>query len=107
MIPGEFLIDDGEIEFNSGLRSISVAVTNTGDRPIQVGSHYHFYEVNPALSFDRAATLGMHLDITPSTAVRFEPGLTRTVTLVPFQGDVASMVLDKRLWGSLRLKGRI
>lgn len=105
MIPGEFLIDDGEIEFNSGLRSISVAVTNTGDRPIQVGSHYHFYEVNPALSFDRATTLGMHLDITPSTAVRFEPGLTRTVTLVQFQGERRIYGFRQEVMGKLKVEG--
>jgi urease beta subunit len=86
MIPGEYFIDDGVIEFNKGVENISIQVTNTGDRPIQIGSHYHFYEVNPALSFDRSKALGMHLDITPSTAVRFEPGLTRTVNLIPFVG---------------------
>ena len=86
MIPGEFIIDDGEIEFYKGLSKLELTVSNTGDRPIQIGSHYHFYEVNPALQFDREKALGMHLDITPVTAIRFEPGLTRTVTLVPYQG---------------------
>lgn len=86
MIPGEFIIDEGEIEFNKGLGKLELTVSNTGDRPIQIGSHYHFYEVNPALQFDREKALGMHLDITPGTAIRFEPGLTRTVTLVPYQG---------------------
>lgn len=86
MIPGEFIIDEGEIEFNKGLGKLELTVSNTGDRPIQIGSHYHFYEVNPALQFDREKALGMHLDITPGTSIRFEPGLTRTVTLVPYQG---------------------
>lgn len=86
MIPGEFIIDEGEIEFNKGLGKLELTVSNTGDRPIQIGSHYHFYEVNPALQFDREKALGMHLDIAPGTAIRFEPGLTRTVTLVPYQG---------------------
>ena len=86
MIPGEFIIDDGEIEFYKGLSKLELTVSNTGDRPIQIGSHYHFYEVNPALQFDLEKALGMHLDITPGTAIRFEPGLTRTITLVPYQG---------------------
>ncbi|MGN1392510.1 MAG: urease subunit beta [Succinivibrionaceae bacterium] len=86
MIPGEFIIDEGVIEFNKDLKKVSVKVANLGDRPIQVGSHYHFFEVNPALSFSREEAYGMHLDIVPGTAIRFEPGLTRTVTLVPFLG---------------------
>lgn len=87
MIPGELWIDDGEIELNAGLPTIQVQVANTGDRPIQVGSHFHFFEVNPALQFDRATTRGMRLDIPAGTAVRFEPGDEKTVTLVPYRGS--------------------
>ena len=86
MIPGEVIPAEGEIEINAGLVAIALDVTNTGDRPIQVGSHYHFFETNPALSFDRAAAKGYRLDIASGTAVRFEPGQTRTVALVPFTG---------------------
>lgn len=86
MIPGEFFIQDGDIELNATLPVTIIKVANTGDRPIQVGSHYHFAEVNPALQFPRGQALGKHLDIAPGTAVRFEPGLARTVTLVPYQG---------------------
>ena len=87
MIPGEIITNDGEIELNAGLPKTTLTVANTGDRPIQVGSHYHFAETNPALYFDRAAARGQHLDIAAGTAVRFEPGQTRDITLVPFQGD--------------------
>ena len=87
MIPGEYIVADGEIELNSGLKSIALSVANTGDRPIQVGSHYHFAETNPALNFDREAAIGMRLDIAAGTAVRFEPGQTRQVQLVSFQGE--------------------
>ena len=87
MIPGEYQIQPGEIELNAGRRTITLSVANSGDRPIQVGSHYHFAETNAALEFDRAAARGMRLDIASGTAVRFEPGQTRTVTLVPFVGD--------------------
>ena len=86
MTPGEFLIEDGEIELNAGRERQTIDVANSGDRPIQVGSHYHFYETNPALSFDREKTRGLRLDIPAGTAVRFEPGQTRTVRLVPFAG---------------------
>jgi urease subunit beta len=86
MIPGEMLIDAGEIELNAGRPTVTLTVANTGDRPIQVGSHFHFYEVNKALSFDREQALGMRLDIPAGTAVRFEPGDEREVTLVPFVG---------------------
>ena len=86
MIPGEFLIDDGEHELNPGRDKLSLIVANTGDRPIQVGSHYHFYETNPALRFNRDKARGMRLDIAPGTAVRFEPGATREVSLVPLTG---------------------
>ena len=86
MIPGEMLIRDGEIELNAGRKTLTVTVSNTGDRPIQVGSHYHFFETNPALSFDRKKARGMRLDIAAGTAVRFEPGQTREVTLVALAG---------------------
>jgi urease subunit beta len=86
MIPGEIVTQDGEIELNAGRPTIEVQVANTGDRPIQVGSHYHFYETNAALSFDRETARGYRLDIAAGTAVRFEPGQTRTVTLVEMAG---------------------
>ena len=87
MIPGEMIVAKGEIELNQGRKSVSVEVANTGDRPIQVGSHYHFYETNSALTFDRDKTRGFRLDIAAGTAVRFEPGQTRSITLVEFAGD--------------------
>ena len=86
MTPGELLIDDGEIELNAGRATAAVVVENTGDRPIQVGSHYHFFETNPALKFDRKKARGMRLDIAAGTAVRFEPGQTRDVQLVALAG---------------------
>jgi urease subunit gamma/beta len=85
-VPGEVMVQEGEIIFNEGAERIVLTVANTGDRPIQVGSHYHFYETNPALSFDREKARGMRLDIAPGTAVRFEPGSTREVVLVPLSG---------------------
>ena len=87
MIPGELLPADGDIELNAGRETITLAVANTGDRPIQVGSHFHFFEVNTALQFDREQARGMRLDIPAGTAVRFEPGDEREVTLVPFVGS--------------------
>jgi len=86
MIPGEYFIKGGEIEINAGRKTITMSVTNTGDRPIQVGSHYHFFETNPALKFDRKKARGTRLDIAAGTAVRFEPGQTRDVTLVALAG---------------------
>ena len=86
MIPGEIIPADGEIELNAGLPRVTLTVANTGDRPIQVGSHYHFAEANPALAFDRAQARGMRLDIAAGTAIRFEPGQTRDVTLIPYRG---------------------
>jgi urease subunit beta len=86
MIPGEMFIKPGEIELNVGRRTVKLTVSNTGDRPIQVGSHYHFYETNPALTFDRNKARGMRLDIAAGTAVRFEPGQTRDITLVALAG---------------------
>ena len=86
MIPGEIITKDGDITLNAGRKTVTLAVTNTGDRPIQVGSHYHFFETNPALQFDRAQARGMRLDIAAGTAVRFEPGQTREVRLVALDG---------------------
>jgi len=86
MIPGEVFPQPGDVELNAGLPRTTMTVANTGDRPIQVGSHYHFAETNPALSFDRAVARGQRLDIAAGTAVRFEPGQTREVTLVPYRG---------------------
>ena len=86
MIPGELLIDEGEHELNPGRSKTTIIVANTGDRPIQVGSHYHFFETNPALKFDRKKARGMRLDIAAGTAVRFEPGQTRDVQLVALAG---------------------
>ena len=87
MIPGEIITPDGHITFNAGQPTITVLVANGGDRPVQVGSHYHFYETNPSLRFERENARGLRLDIAPGTAVRFEPGQTREVTLVAFGGD--------------------
>jgi urease beta subunit len=86
MIPGELLPEPGDIELNAGLARTVLTVANTGDRPIQVGSHYHFAETNPALSFDRIQARGQRLDIAAGTAVRFEPGQTREITLIPYLG---------------------
>jgi urease subunit beta len=87
MIPGEMAILDGDIELNPGRETVSLSVANSGDRPIQVGSHYHFFETNPALHFDRAQARGFRLDIPAGTAVRFEPGQSRTVELVAYGGE--------------------
>ncbi|HEU4376753.1 MAG TPA: urease subunit beta [Telluria sp.] len=87
MIPGEYRLEPGDIEINAGRRTCTVLVANSGDRPIQVGSHFHFFEVNTALLFERAATFGMRLNIAAGTAVRFEPGQRRTVELVDLAGD--------------------
>jgi urease subunit beta len=87
MIPGEIITVDGDIELNAGRRTQTLSVANTGDRPIQVGSHYHFFETNPALAFDRQAARGFRLDIAAGTAVRFEPGQTRDVHLVEIGGN--------------------
>ncbi len=86
MHPGEFFIRDGDIELNAGRKTVKLTVANTGDRPIQVGSHYHFFETNPALKFERNKARGMRLDIPAGTAVRFEPGQSREVTLVALAG---------------------
>jgi urease subunit beta len=86
MIPGEIITQDGDITLNANRQTVTLAVTNTGDRPIQVGSHYHFFETNPALKFERKKARGMRLNIPAGTAVRFEPGQSREVTLIPFAG---------------------
>ncbi|ANL48097.1 urease subunit beta [Rhizobium sp. L9] len=86
MIPGEIIAASGDIELNAGVPTVTLEVSNTGDRPVQVGSHYHFAETNAGLSFDRAAAHGKRLDIPAGTAVRFEPGQTRSVTLIPLSG---------------------
>lgn len=87
MIPGEYQLMDGEIELCTGRERLSLEVANTGDRPVQIGSHYHFAEANPALRFDREKARGHRLDVAAGTAIRFEPGQTRRVTLIPFVGD--------------------
>ncbi|OHE62065.1 MAG: urease subunit beta [Thiobacillus sp. GWE1_62_9] len=101
MIPGEMQIEPGEIELNAGRPTLTLVVANTGDRPVQVGSHYHFYETNAALAFDREATRGMRLDIAAGTAVRFEPGQTRTVQLVAYAGERKVYGFQGRIMGPL------
>ena len=101
MIPGELLTDGGSIELNEGRPVTEIAVANTGDRPIQVGSHYHFAETNPALEFDRAQARGQRLDIPAGTAVRFEPGQRRTVTLVPYAGERKVFGFNGQVMGAL------
>ena len=86
MIPGEYQLKDGDIELCAGRKRITVDVANTGDRPVQIGSHYHFAEANPALDFDRAKARGYRLDVAAGSAIRFEPGQAREVTLIPFAG---------------------
>ena len=101
MIPGEILPAEGEIELNAGLPTTQLEVANTGDRPVQVGSHYHFAETNAALEFDRDLARGQRLDIPAGTATRFEPGQTRTVTLVPFGGARVVQGFDGQVMGKL------
>lgn len=101
MIPGEIFPAEGDIELNAGREALRMVVANTGDRPVQVGSHYHFAETNAALSFDREAARGMRLDIAAGTAVRFEPGQTREVQLVPYGGDRAVWGFNKAVMGGL------
>ena len=105
MIPGEILPAEGEIELNAGRDTITVAVVNTGDRPIQVGSHYHFAETNIGLAFDRVAARGRRLDIPAGTAIRFEPGQTRDVTLVAYAGDRRVFGFNGRVMGALDTEG--
>ena len=101
MIPGEIIPKSGDIELNVGAPQITIEVANTGDRPIQVGSHYHFFETNAGLSFDRDATRGMRLDIAAGTAVRFEPGQTREVRLIPLSGDRTVFGFRQQIMGPL------
>lgn len=101
MVPGELLVDEGEHTLNVGRRTCTLVVENTGDRPIQVGSHYHFAETNPALRFDRAAARGMRLNIASGTAVRFEPGQQRTVELVDYAGARAVWGFRGTVMGAL------
>ena len=101
MIPGEILTADGDLTLNEGLEQITLEVANTGDRPVQVGSHYHFAETNAALEFDRAAARGMRLDIASGTAVRFEPGQRREVRLVPYRGARRVFGFNQDVMGDL------
>ena len=104
MIPGEYAIKDGELTLNEGREKISLSVSNSGDRPIQVGSHYHFYETNPALEFERETARGFRLDIPAGTAVRFEPGQSRTVDLVAYAGSREVYGFNGKIMGSLEEK---
>ena len=101
MIPGETFIEAGEIELNAGRETLTLVVANSGDRPIQVGSHYHFFETNTALTFDRASTRGFRLNIAAGTAVRFEPGQSRTVELVALSGDRIVYGFQGQVMGAL------
>jgi urease subunit beta len=101
MIPGEIITADGEIELNEGLPTVTMKVANSGDRPIQVGSHYHFFETNEGLKFDRDKARGMRLDIAAGTAMRFEPGQERDVTLVPLGGKREVYGFQQKIMGAL------
>ena len=101
MIPGEVITADGDITLNDGADTVTLTVANTGDRPVQVGSHYHFFETNEALSFDRDSARGMRLDIAAGTAVRFEPGQSRDVTLVPIGGSRRVFGFQQKIMGDL------
>lgn len=101
MIPGEMFVEEGDIELNTGRETVTISVANTGDRPIQVGSHFHFYEVNNALRFDREQARGMRLDIPAGTAVRFEPGDEKAVTLVALAGSREVYGLNNKINGPL------
>jgi len=101
MIPGELFPADGDLTLNAGATAITLMVANTGDRPVQVGSHYHFAETNPALDFDRAAARGMRLDIASGTAVRFEPGQRREVQLIPIGGARRIFGFNQQIMGEL------
>ena len=101
MIPGEILTADKDIILNANKNSVRILVANAGDRPVQVGSHYHFYEANPALEFDREATFGMRLDIAAGTAVRFEPGQEREIQLIPYSGNRLVFGFNQKIMGKL------
>ena len=102
MIPGEVIVAKGEVELNAGRKTVTVAVTNSGDRPIQVGSHYHFFETNEALKFERSKARGFRLNIAAGTAVRFEPGQTRTVELVALGGGRKVYGFNSKIMGPLK-----
>ncbi len=104
MIPGEIIVASGDIELNAGRRPLRISVANTGDRPVQVGSHYHFYETNSALSFEREKTYGCRLNIAAGTAVRFEPGQTREIDLVEYVGERRVYGFNARVMGPLEKK---
>ena len=101
MIPGEIITKDGDITLNQDQTAITLSVSNTGDRPVQVGSHYHFFETNQALEFDRSATRGLRLNIAAGTAVRFEPGQTREVNLIPLLGSKTVYGFNQKIMGKL------
>jgi len=101
MIPGQYLLQDGDIDINEGRTTVTLVVANSGDRPIQVGSHFHFFEVNTALQFGRSAAIGMRLNIAAGTAVRFEPGQQRTVELVALSGDRRVFGFNSLVMGDL------
>lgn len=101
MIPGEIIISDKELEINSGSEAIEIEVSNAGDRPIQVGSHYHFFETNDLLKFEREKSRGMRLDIISGTAIRFEPGQSKIVNLIPFNGNRQVYGFNKKIMGDL------
>lgn len=101
MIPGEIIAAEGEIVLNADVETVTIKVANTGDRPVQVGSHYHFMETNPGLDFNRDKSRGMRLDIPAGTAVRFEPGQSRDVTLVPLAGDRRVFGFNQKIMGDL------
>ena len=106
MIPGEIQVMKGDIELNAGRKTVTMKVANSGDRPIQVGSHYHFFETNDALKFERDAAYGMRLDIAAGTAVRFEPGQSRTVKLVALAGDRVVYGFQGKVMGKLKVNGK-
>jgi len=101
MIPGEYVIEDGELTLNAGRKTLKIKVANSGDRPVQVGSHYHFYETNRALEFEREATRGFRLNIAAGTAIRFEPGQTRKIELVEYVGDKKVYGFNGEIMGAL------
>lgn len=101
MTPGEIITAEGEIELNQGAETVTLTVANTGDRPVQVGSHYHFFEANEGLQFDRDKARGMRLDIPAGSAVRFEPGQSRAVTLVPYRGRRRVFGFNQKIMGAL------
>ena len=101
MIPGEIIISDKDLEINSGSEAVEIEVSNAGDRPIQVGSHYHFFETNDLLKFEREKSRGMRLDIISGTAIRFEPGQSKIVNLIPFNGNRQVYGFNKKIMGDL------